>query len=224
MILILGGPGTAVLATGQFGPDVGVLGVSLAFGLALLVGVYAVGPISGCHVNPAVTLGLWLLGKTESRLVPAYLVGQVVGGLIGGGIIFVIAESIEGFEANDSNFAVNGWGQLSPGGFDLAATIVVEIVFTAVLVFVVLSSTHRGFAATQAGLAIGLVLGLIHLVSIPVDNTSVNPVRSLSMAVYAGGEALEQLWVFIIFPLGGAFLGYTAWQAVGGPARGRANA
>lgn len=214
LILILGGPGTAILATGAFGVDVGVLGVALAFGLALLVAVYAVGPISGCHINPAVTLGLWLHKKVPSNTIPAYLIGQIVGAVLGGAILFVVAESVDGFEADDSNFAVNGWAALSPGGFDFAAMAFMEIVMTAVLVFVVLSSTGRGFHASQAGVAIGLTLGLIHLISIPVDNTSVNPVRSLATALFAGGDAMEQLWAFVVFPLGGAILGYAVWKVL----------
>ena len=219
LILILGGPGTAVLATGGFFEtgSVGVLGVAFAFGLSLLVAAYAVGSISGCHINPAVTLGLWLHGKTPTAALPAYIVGQLVGCLIGGGALMLIAQSHDGFEVSDKNFAVNGWAQLSPGGFGFGAMVAIELLMTALLVFAVLSTTQRGFSPAAIGITVGLALTLIHLVSIPIDNTSVNPVRSIAMAVYAGGDAIEQLWAFILFPLVGAVLGWGAWRLVNEP-------
>ncbi len=134
--------------------------------------------------------------------------------VIGGGILFVIAESHDFFEVSDNNWPVNGWAQLSPGGFEFAAMALTEILMTALLAFVVLSTTGKGFSAPQAGIAIGFALTLIHLISIPIDNTSVNPVRSLAAALFAGGDAIEQLWAFIVFPLGGAILGYAAWKVV----------
>lgn len=217
-ILMLGGPGTAVLATGGFpgGIDVGILGVALAFGLALLIIVYAVGPVSGAHVNPAVTLGMYATKKIEAGKVPAYLVGQVVGCVLGGLIIFIVAQGgVPDFDATPANFAANLYGEGEGYDFfNIGATIVVEIIFTALLVFVVLSTTRKGFSAGAVGLHVGLTLALIHLITIPVDNTSVNPVRSLGMAIFAGGEALEQLWVFIIFPLVGAILGVGVWLTV----------
>lgn len=218
LILILGGPGSAILATGGFFPDgsIGVLGVALAFGLALLVAAYAVGPVSGCHINPAVTFGLWLAGKTETVLLPAYLVGQVVGALLGGLFLLVVTGTVDGFDASPTSFAVNGWGDLSPGGFGFWAMALTEIVMTAVLVFVVLSTTRAGYPPAAVGLHVGLALALIHLVSIPVDNTSVNPVRSLAVAVFAGGDAVEQLWAFVVFPLAGAAVGWSAHRALRG--------
>jgi aquaporin Z len=218
-ILILGGPGTAILATGGFFPDgsVGVLGVALAFGLSLLIAAYAIGPITGCHINPAVTFGMWLAGRTDSSEVPSYLVGQIVGGLAGGLMLFIVTGTIDGFDANVHTFAVNGWGNLSPGGFGFWAMALVEIVMTAVLVFNVISTTRREYSTAIGGLHVGLTLTLIHLVSIPVDNTSVNPVRSLAVAVFAGGDALEQLWAFILFPLIGAAVGWLAHQAISEP-------
>lgn len=217
LILILGGPGSAILATGGFFPDgsIGVLGVALAFGLALLVAAYAVGPVSGCHINPAVTFGLWLAGKAETALLPAYLVGQVVGALAGGLVLFIITGTIDGFDASPTTFAVNGWGDLSPGGFGFWAMALTEILMTAVLVFVVLSTTRLDYPTPAIGLHVGLALALIHLVSIPVDNTSVNPVRSLAVAVFAGGDALEQLWAFVALPLVGAAVGWAAHRALG---------
>jgi aquaporin Z len=216
-VLVLGGPGSAVLATGRFTPGstIQVLGVSIAFGLTLLTMAYAIGNISGCHINPAVTLGLWLTHKLETALVPVYMGAQLVGAAAGGFVIWVIASGAPGnFNPSPGNFAVNGWSSLSPGGFNFGAMVAVEIVFTAVLVFVVLSTTHRKFSPAAGGLAVGLTLTLIHLVSIPVDNTSVNPARSFGMAIFAGGTAMEQLWAFIVFPLIGGVLGVLAWRAV----------
>lgn len=216
-VLVLGGPGTAVLATGRFfdAGSVGVLGVALAFGLSLLAMAYAIGNISGCHINPAVTVGLWIMHKVEAAVVPFYVVGQLAGAASGGLVIWLIASGAPGkFSADETNFAVNGWDALSPGGFSFGAMVIVEIVLTAVLVFVVLSTTHRRFSPAAGGLAVGLTLTLIHLVSIPVDNTSVNPARSFAMAIFAGGDALEQLWAFIVFPLVGAALGALAWGAI----------
>jgi aquaporin Z len=216
-VLVLGGPGTAVLATGGFLEDgsVGVLGVSLAFGLSLLAMAYAIGNLSGCHINPAVTVGLWIMKKIDAAIVPFYVIGQLVGAAVGGLAIWSIASGGPGsFDPDATNFAVNGWADLSPGGFGFGAMVVAEILLTAVLVFVVLSTTHRRFSPAAGGLAVGLTLTLIHLISIPVDNTSVNPARSFGMAIFAGGDAVEQLWAFFVFPLVGAALGAGAWWAV----------
>jgi len=216
-VLMMAGPGTAVLATGAFleGGSVGVLGVSLGFGLALLTMAYAIGSISGCHINPAVTLGLVLARKVEPSAVPSYVGGQLLGGVLGGLTIWGIAAGAAGgFTPDASNFAVNGWGALSPGGFGFGSMVVTEIVMTAVLVFVVLSTTHRKFSAPAGGLAVGMTLTLIHLVSIPVTNTSVNPARSIGVAVFAGGDALAQVWAFVVFPLIGAAVGLLAWRLV----------
>lgn len=216
-VLVLGGPGTAVLATGGFfeAGTVGVLGVALAFGLSLLAMAYAIGNISGCHINPAVTFGLWATRKIEAATVPFYIGGQLLGAAVGGLAIWTIATGAPGdFDPDATNFAVNGWADLSPGGFGFGAMLVTEVVLTAVLVFVVLSTTHRKFSPAAGGLAVGLTLTLIHLISIPVDNTSVNPARSFAMAIFAGGDALEQLWAFVVFPLVGAALGALAWWAI----------
>jgi aquaporin Z len=192
-----------------------VLGVALAFGFSLLVMAYAIGNLSGCHINPAVTVGLLLARKVPAALVPFYLAGQAAGALLGGLLLWIIASGGPGsFDASPANFAVNGWGNLSPGGFGFGAMVVTELLMTALLVFVVLSTVHRRFAPAASGLAVGLALALIHLISIPVDNTSVNPARSLGVAVFAGGDALEQLWAFIVFPVLGAALGALAWWAV----------
>jgi aquaporin Z len=216
LILILGGPGSAILATGGFFTEgsIGVLGVALAFGLALLVAAYAIGSISGCHINPAVTFGLWLAGKTPASLLPSYIGGQIVGAFLGGLVLLIVTGTIDGFDADPTTFAVNGWGNLSPGGFGFGAMALMEILMTAVLVFVVLSTTRRGYAASVVGLHVGLTLALIHLISIPIDNTSVNPVRSFAVAIFAGGDALEQLWAFVAFPLIGGAVGWVAHQAL----------
>jgi aquaporin Z len=214
-VLVVGGPGAAVFATGAFGPTIGVLGVSLAFGLALLVMAYAIGPISGCHINPAVTIGMWLGGAIRGAAVPFYIVAQLVGATAGALVIWAVASGAPGgFDPEPANFAVNGWDELSPGGFGFGAMVVVEVLLTALLVLVVVSTTSRRFSVGQAGLTIGLTLALIHLVSIPIDNTSVNPARSFGMAVIAGGEAMTQLWAFFVFPIAGGVLGVLAWWAI----------
>jgi aquaporin Z len=214
-ILVIGGPGTAILAGEFLGGS--TLGVALAFGFALLCAVYAIGSISGCHINPAVTIGSWVLGKTNASLVPFYLVGQVVGGLIGGLAIFAIANGVDGFNAKDG-FASNGWGNLSPGGYNFGAMVAVEIILTGLFVLVVVSTLRKSMPVGFAGLSVGLMLALVHLVSIPVDNTSVNPARSIATAVFQRGDALEQLWAFIVFPAIGGALGGLLWKALVPPA------
>ncbi len=210
-ILVVGGPGTAILAGDVVG---GTLGVSLAFGFSLLCAAYLIGNISGCHINPAVTVGAWVLGKTKASLVPFYIVGQVVGGLLGGLAIFVIANGLDGFSAEKSGFASNGWGDHSPAGFDFTAMVVTEILLTGFFVLVVVSTSRRSMPLGFTGLTVGLMLALVHLVSIPVDNTSVNPARSLATAVFQGDWALEQLWAFILFPLVGGIVGGLAWKVL----------
>jgi aquaporin Z len=226
LILVVAGPGTAVLATGTFLPKgtVGVLGVALAFGLGLLCAAYAIGSISGCHINPAVTLGLWATKKTPGGLVPYYLVGQVIGGIVGAAIIFVIADSVGGFSAEATGFASNGYGSHSPssvgnggavlGGFGLEVVILVEIVFTALFVFVIASTSRKSMSVGFTGLTVGLMLTLVHLITIPIDNTSVNPARSIATAVFQGSWALEQLWVFIVFPIIGGLIGGLVWRGL----------
>jgi aquaporin Z len=210
-ILMLGGPGTAVFAADV----VGVLGVAFGFGFALLVAAYAIGPISGCHINPAVTLGMALANKIDKATVPAYVVGQVIGGVVGGLAIWVMRHgAFDDFEANPDNFATNLWGE-NHGFYNFGAMMMAEIVLTGLLIVVVLSTTRKGFPPAAIGVSVGLALTLIHLVSIPIDNTSVNPVRSLGMAVFATGDALEQLWAFIVFPLVGAAIGAVVWLSLG---------
>jgi aquaporin Z len=217
MILVVGGVGTAVLATGNFFPrgSVGVLGVAIAFGFSLLVAAYAIGSISGCHINPAVTLGLWIIGKTKTKELPFYIVGQLVGGIVGALVIFIIARSsVIQFSARASGFASNGYGIHSPGGFKVGAVMLAEVFFTAIFVFIIASTSRLSMPVGLTGVTVGLTLTLIHLISIPIDNTSVNPARSIAAAIFQGGWALHQLWVFIVFPIVGGILGGAAWRAL----------
>ena len=224
LILVVGGPGTAIIATSTFEPsgNVGRLGVALAFGLSLLCAAYAIGSISGCHINPAVTVGLWIAGKTRAGEIPWYFGGQIIGGLLGGLIIFLIANSINTFSAELTGFASNGYGKHSPsadpvtgaGGFGMGAAIATEIVFTALFIFVIASTSRRSMPVGFTGLAVGLMLTLIHLITIPIDNTSVNPARSLSTAVFQHTWALSQLWVFLVFPLVGGLIGGLVWKGL----------
>ena len=211
-LLVVGGPGTAVLVPSFEGK---ALMVSLAFGLSLLVAAYAIGPVSGCHINPAVTVGLVAAKKLEAALAPTYIAGQLLGGAVGGAAILGVAGGVKGgFTASTSNFAVNGWNALSPGGFNFASMVIIEIVLTAVLVYVVLSTGHAKFSAGMGGLTAGATLALIHMISIPVDNTSVNPARSFAMAIFAGGDSLSQLWAFFVFPIAGGVLGAMLYRFI----------
>ncbi len=207
-VLILAGPGSAILA----GDKIGNLGIALSFGFALLIMAYVIGPISGCHINPAVTLGMLLSKKITLRHAVYAWVAQVVGGIFAAAIIYGIASGRDGWERG--SFAANGWDRDGLSG--LGATVVVEIVFTALLVFVFLATTGRRFAPGFGGLTVGITLVLIHLVTIPVDNTSVNPVRSLATAIFADASpnALGQLWAFIVFPLIGAMIGVFVWLLI----------
>jgi aquaporin Z len=205
-VLVIGGPGTAILA-----PGVGTLGIALAFGFSLLVMAYVIGPISGCHINPAVTLGLFLARKVSPSHAVFAWIGQIVGGVMGATIIYGIASGRDGYDRGQ--FAANLW---SGDYFGLGATIVAEVVLTALLVLVVLSTTGRRFPVGMGGLVAGITLALIHLISIPVDNTSVNPARSIATALFADTDfdALEQLWAFVVFPLLGAVVGVVVWLII----------
>lgn len=206
LILVLGGCGTAVLA----GEYVGAAGVALAFGLTVVAGAYAFGHISGGHFNPAVTVGLASAGRFAWKDVPLYAVAQVVGASIAAALLYVIASGKDGFDAVESGFATNGYADRSPDGYSLLAVLVVEVVLTAIFLYVILGASSRAATPGFAGLAIGLTLTLIHLVSIPVSNTSVNPARSLGVAWFGGGDALTQVWAFIVAPIvGAAIAGFT---------------
>lgn len=208
-ILMLGGVGSAVLA----GSEIGFLGVSLAFGLALLAAAALFGTVSGAHVNPAVTIGLYFAGKTPARDVPVYFSAQLVGAVLGGGLVLAVASGVDGFAAPEG-FAANGYGELSPGGYGLASVFTAEVVFTALFVLGVLATTRSGFAAGLGPVAAGLALALVHLVTIPVSNTSVNPARSFGAALFQGGDALTQLWVFFVAPAIGGTIAALLWRGL----------
>lgn len=209
--LVLGGCGAAVLAAGFPAVGIGLLGVSLAFGLTVLTMAYAIGAISGCHLNPAVTLGLWASGRFPLRDVPAYIAAQCVGAVAGAGILYLIASGQAGFSLS-GGFAANGFGAHSPGGFSLQAALVCEVVMTFMFLMIILGSTDSRAPAGFAPIAIGLGLTLIHLISIPVTNTSVNPARSLGPAVFVGDWAMGQLWLFWVAPIAGAILAGAAYK------------
>src|SRR3989441_5812076 len=202
-VLVFGGCGSAVLA----GDKIGFLGVSLAFGLSLLAMAYAIGPISGCHINPAVTVGLLCSKKMDARYAVGYLVAQVVGAIVAAGVLLLIAKGLPaGYDPAVGGFAANGYGAHSPTRYSMGAAFLVEVVLTAFLILTVLGATDITAPVGFAGLPIGLMLTLIHLVGIPVTNTSVNPARSIGPAIFVGGWALGQLWLFVLAPLIGAAL------------------
>jgi aquaporin Z len=203
--LVLGGCGSAVLAAAFPEIGIGLAGVSLAFGLTVLTGAYALGPISGGHFNPAVSVGLWAGGRFPGSQVLPYVVAQVVGAIVGAAVLYVIASGKAGFTAADG-FAANGYAEHSPGGYSLTASALTELVMTFMFLIVILGATHRRAPVGFAGLAIGLALTLIHLISIPVTNTSVNPARSTGPALFVGDWALQQLWLFWVLPIVGAAL------------------
>ena len=202
--LVLGGCGSAILACNFPGNGIGFIGVSIAFGLTVVTMAYAIGHISGCHLNPAVSIGLWMGGRFDAKDLGPYIISQVLGAIAGAGVLYVIASGTAGFEIGD--FASNGYGDHSPGKFSMVAALVCEVVMTFLFLFIILGSTHSKAPKGMAGLAIGLGLTLIHLVSIPVTNTSVNPARSTSQAIFAQGWAIEQLWLFWVAPIAGAIL------------------
>lgn len=205
--LVFGGCGSAVLAAGFPELGIGFTGVALAFGLTVLTMAFAVGHISGGHFNPAVTLGLFAGGRIPGNIVVPYIVSQVVGGIIAGGVLYFIATGKAGFDASTSGFASNGYGEHSPGGYSLGAAIIAEFVLTAFFLIIIHGATDKRAPAGFAPIAIGLALTLIHLISIPVTNTSVNPARSTGVAIFQGDWALSQLWVFWLVPILGAIVG-----------------
>ena len=201
--LVLGGCGTAVLAAAFPEVGVGLTGVSLAFGLTVLTGAYALGPISGGHFNPAVSFGLWAGGRFPGSQLPAYVIAQVAGAVLAAAVLYVIASGKAGFDVS-AGFAANGYGEHSPGEYGFGAAAVTEVVMTFMFLIVILGATHKSAPVGFAGLAIGLCLTLVHLISIPVTNTSVNPARSTGPALFVGGWALQQLWLFWVAPVVGA--------------------
>jgi aquaporin Z len=214
--LVLGGCGSAVLAAAFPEVGIGLLGVSFAFGLTVLTMAFAIGHISGCHLNPAVSIGLWAGGRFPAGQLIGYIIAQVLGGVVAAAVLYLIASGQAGFDAAASGFASNGYGAHSPGGYSLTAALVCEIVMTMFFLVVILGATDQRAPAGFAPIAIGLCLTLIHLISIPVTNTSVNPARSTAVAVFVGDWAVAQLWLFWIAPIVGAVLGAAAYRFVGG--------
>jgi aquaporin Z len=210
--LVLGGCGSAVLAATFPQTGIGFVGVALAFGLTVLTMVYAIGHISGCHLNPAISIGLWIGGRFSRKELLPYIAAQILGAIAAASVLYLIASGKPGFETG--GFAANGYGEHSPGGYGLVAALVCEIVMTFMFIFVVMGATHPKAPKGMAGIAIGLALTLVHLFSIPVTNASVNPARSISQALFAGSWALEQLWLFILAPIAGAILAGLVYKMI----------
>jgi aquaporin Z len=213
--LVLGGCGSAVLAAAFPNVGIGLLGVSLAFGLTLMTMAFAIGHISGCHINPAVSIGLWAGGRFPAKEILPYTIAQVLGGIVAGGVLLVIASGQAGFDVS-AGFASNGYGAHSPGGYSLVAALVCEVVMTMMFLLIILGATDKRAPQGFAPIAIGLGLTLIHLISIPVTNTSVNPARSTGVAVFVGDWAVGQLWLFWVAPIAGAVLGALLYKFIGG--------
>lgn len=212
--LVLGGCGSAVLAAAFPELGIGLLGVSLAFGLTVLTMAYAIGHISGCHLNPAVSIGLWAGGRFPANELIPYIVAQVIGGILAGGVLYLIATGKAGFDLS-GGFASNGYGDHSPGGYSMGSAFITEVVMTMMFLIVILGATDKRAPAGFAPIAIGLCLTLIHLISIPVTNTSVNPARSTGVALYVGDWATAQLWLFWIAPIIGAAIGAAIYRFIG---------
>ena len=213
--LVLGGCGSAVLASAFPNVGIGLHGVSLAFGLTVLTMAYAIGHISGCHLNPAVSVGLWAGGRFPASKLAPYIVAQVLGAIVAGGVLYIIASGAAGFDVS-KGFASNGYGAHSPCGYSLVAALVTEVVMTMFFLLVILGATDRRAPAGFAPIAIGLALTLIHLISIPVTNTSVNPARSTGVALFVGDWAIAQLWLFWVAPVFGAWLGAVTYRLIAG--------
>jgi aquaporin Z len=211
--LVLGGCGSAVLAAAFPGVGIGLHGVSLAFGLTVITMAYAIGHISGCHLNPAVSIGLWAGGRFPANKLLPYIIAQVLGGIVAGGVLYLIASGKAGFDLT-GGFASNGYAEHSPGGYSMEAALITEVVMTMMFLFIIMGATDKRAPHGFAPIAVGLALTLIHLISIPVTNTSVNPARSLGVAVYVGGWALQQVWLFWLAPIVGAVLGALTYKAV----------
>ncbi len=212
--LVIGGCGSAVLAAAFPDVGIGLLGVSLAFGLTVLTMAFAIGHISGCHLNPAVSIGLWAGGRFQAKELLPYIVSQVLGAIVAGGVLYVIASGKAGFDVS-AGFASNGYDAHSPGGYSLLAAFVSEVVMTMMFLIVIMGATDKRAPQGFAPIAIGLCLTLIHLISIPVTNTSVNPARSTGVAVFVDGWAISQLWLFWLAPIVGAVLGAVIYRFIG---------
>ena len=212
--LVFGGCGSAVLAAAFPDVGIGLLGVALAFGLTVVTMAYAIGHISGCHLNPAVTVGLWAGGRFDARDIPLYVVAQVLGAIVAAFLLFYIASGNPAYDLATNGLAANGFGEGSPGGYDIWSALIIEILLTAFFVWIIMGSTDGRAPAGFAPLAIGLALALIHLISIPVTNTSVNPARSTGPALVVGGLAFQQLWLFWLAPIVGAVLAGLVYRAM----------
>jgi aquaporin Z len=212
--LVLGGCGSAVLAAAFPDVGIGLLGVSLAFGLTVMTMAFAIGHISGCHLNPAVSFGLWAGGRFPAKDLLPYIIAQVLGGIVAGGVLYLIASGKAGFELS-AGFASNGYGEHSPGGYSMLAALITEVVMTMMFLIVIMGATDKRAPQGLAPVAIGFCLTLIHLISIPVTNTSVNPARSTGVAVYVGGWATSQLWLFWLAPIVGAIIGALIYRFIG---------
>ncbi|MGD9947459.1 MAG: aquaporin Z [Desulfobulbus sp.] len=212
--LVFGGCGSAVISAAFPELGIGLLGVALAFGLTVLTMAYAIGHISGCHLNPAVSIGLWAGGRFPANQLVPYILAQMIGGVLAGGVLYLIASGKAGFDVS-AGFAANGYGAHSPGGYSMMSALITEVVLTMMFLLVILGSTDQRVPQGMAPLAIGLCLTLIHLISIPVTNTSVNPARSLGVALYVGDWALTQLWLFWAAPIGGALIGAGVYRYLG---------
>ena len=213
--LVLGGCGSAVLAAAFPDVGIGLLGVALAFGLTVVTMAFAIGHISGCHLNPAVSFGLWVGGRFPAKELPAYIIAQVLGGVIAAGLLYMIASGKPGFDLAASGLAANGYGAHSPGGYSMVSGLICEITMSAMFILIIMGATDKRVPAGHAPLAIGLALTLIHLISIPVTNTSVNPARSTGPALIVGGWALQQLWMFWLAPMVGAAMGAVVYRWLG---------
>jgi aquaporin Z len=212
--LVLGGCGSAVLAAAFPNVGIGLLGVALAFGLTVLTMAFAIGHISGCHLNPAVSIGLWAGGRFPAKDLLPYIIAQVLGAIVAGGVLFIIASGKAGFDVS-AGFAANGYAEHSPGGYSLLAGLVTEVIMTMMFLFIIMGATDKRAPLGFAPIAIGLGLTLIHLISIPVTNTSVNPARSTGVAVFMGGWAITQLWLFWVAPIVGAIIGGGLYRFLG---------
>ena len=209
-VLVFIGCGSAVIAGG----NVGFLGIAFAFGIAVLAMVYAIGPISGCHINPAITVAMLFAGKISGKDAGGYIIFQIIGAIVGAGVLYLVAQGLPGYDIAINGLGQNGYGSGSPNGYGLSAAFIAEVVLTAVFLFVIFGAIHKDTPVKFAGIAIGLALTMIHIVGIPITGTSVNPARSIGPALFVGGEALSQLWLFIVAPILGGIVGAVLWKYV----------
>ncbi|MCB0459924.1 MAG: aquaporin Z [Flavobacteriaceae bacterium] len=209
-VLVFIGCGSAVIAGG----NVGFLGISFAFGIAVLTMVYAIGAISGCHINPAITVAMLFAGKISGKDAGGYIIFQIIGAILGAGVLYLIAQGLVGYDITANGLGQNGYGSGSPAGYGMSAAFIAEVVLTAIFLLVIFGATHKDAPGKFAGIAIGLALTMIHIVGIPITGTSVNPARSIGPALFVGGDALSQLWLFIVAPILGGILGAVLWKYI----------